>query len=238
MKENIIKSSRPTNILFTHSLNEEQLHNLRSAHIQPLVFPLLKTHLFPPKEFIPTIPTTCSYWVFTSKKAVFAASLMKDLDVSEKTAFAVGDSTAHELIGLGFKEVIVGKKDSQSLAHLILEHQCKEVVHFCGEFHRAELEDSLKTHGIVVHKVVCYTTEKVRLPIALDTVSAISFSSPRGVEAFKESNPIIDSDIPFFSLGKTTANSIVEMFPTHPILVSEHTTKSSLTNSIIHHFLN
>lgn len=238
MSDKILVCSRPVNMLFTHSLGNVEQELLRNSKIQPLVFPLLKTRLFPSREFSTSIPEEIKLWVFTSQKAVFSVKLMESLDVSDITAFAVGNPTAEELQTLGFKEIIVGKSDSFDLAYQIEQSGAQEVIHFCGEFHRPELEESLTEKGIRLHKIICYSTEKVRLPIALDTVSGISFSSPRGVEAFHESHPNIDQKVTLFSIGNTTAQAVNTLFPNNPLLISEIASKSSLTSSIIHHFLN
>ena len=120
---------------------------------------------------------------FTSRNGVryFRGSL-------DRTAWCVGEGTAAEARGLGFRDVRVGPGDVAGLSKMIRAEMMvseveRAVVHWAGAHVRGDLVGELRRAGHVAERVVAYRAEAVE-EIGVGEVDVVMLHSPRAAEVY------------------------------------------------------
>ena len=115
---------------------------------------------------------------FTSRNGVrtFRGSL-------ERTAWCVGEGTAAEARGLGFRDVRVGPGDVAGLAAMMVSELDGPLVHWAGAHVRGNLVGELRRAGHVAERVVAYRAEAVG-EIGVGEVDVVMLHSPRAAEVY------------------------------------------------------
>ena len=112
----------------------------------------------------------------------------------DKPVFAVGDSTARELVDTGFTETKSARGDVSDLAVLVaetLDPADGPLLHVAGSHRAGDLSGMLKADGFDVHRSVLYRSEtadrfsdQARQALADGPLDGVLFYSPRSAAAF------------------------------------------------------
>lgn len=141
--------------------------------------------------------------IFPSQNAVYAVLDSQEVAaLKQKKVFCVGIKTKELLEKNGFT-VIESADYALDLSKIIIEKYNKErFTFFCGNLRRDDLPNALKNNNIYLTEIEIYQT--ILSPKkTINTLDAILFFSPSGVESYLQMNTI--SDEICFCIGTTTA---------------------------------
>ncbi len=209
------------NILFTHNLKKKHETLLSGVDFnyesQPLID--IKIHDFKKESFS---ESDVDFWVFTSKNAVkFIAQGLGELEIPPKV-FAVGSSTAKKLLKIGIEPVIPNEFSSEALSDLILSHEVKQGVHFCGNLAEDDIVKNLEDGNISLSKKVVYKTVLTPAKIDVQKYDGVAFLSPSAFESFCEKNNP-EKIGKAFCIGSTTADAVKKSFQGEVIIPPKST---------------
>ncbi|MEO8233933.1 MAG: uroporphyrinogen-III synthase [Flavobacterium sp.] len=214
--------STPINILSTKILSNIQKEALVNANFNVIEADFIKTENkpFELKEVNDNL-------IFTSQNAVHSLlSHPKCAELKTKNVFCVGLKTKILLSENGFNvDVYTGY--ASDLAEIItLIHPNDSFTFFSGNLRRETLPQALKEEHVTFNEIQVYETTLTPQKIK-DSVEAILFFSPSGVESYLKDNTIKKETC--FCIGETTAealqkitkNSIIAENPTIEDVIEE-----------------
>lgn len=140
--------------------------------------------------------------IITSKNAV--ESLITNyaaVELQFKNIYCVGRKT-RRFIKNNIGPVTHFEKSAKELAHYLVDHiEGTEVTYFCSNLRLDDLPAILEKNKIKVNEIEAYQTKFDTLKVA-DSVEAVLFFSPSGVQSFLQKN---ESKAIAFCIGDTTA---------------------------------
>jgi uroporphyrinogen-III synthase len=179
-----------------------------------------------------------AYIAFTSSSSVntLIKLLGKQIPFPETgfTIFGISGKTHAAIKKIFPEDVIITADNANDLAQKILLYKAKHVVFFCGDKRRDELPDILAQQNVNVQEVVLYHTKE--LPVKLqENFDAVLFFSPSAANSFFTANRISDSTV-FFSIGKTTAETIRSLSHNNEIVIAEQPSQASMLAAVKDYF--
>jgi uroporphyrinogen-III synthase len=225
-------------ILCTRTVSQELIERAIEAGIALEVVPFIETESIKSIEVQQEIEQALlqsATVVFTSGNAVEAVAAELEGLEPEWEIYCLGRSTM-ELVTryFGFEKIAGFADSALELAESIkTTSDAYEVIFFCGDLRRPELQDNLHEKGIEVNEIVVYQT--ILLPQKLKKIyDGVLFFSPSAVNSFFELNKISDKSI-FFAIGKTTASAI-KRHTKNKVIVSDEPTKENVVEMAIEYF--
>ncbi|PWU04591.1 MAG: hypothetical protein C5B52_01120 [Bacteroidetes bacterium] len=127
-------------------------------------------------------------------------------------------------------------KNADQLGKAISENISKEylVVFPCGDIHRPELPEHLRSEGFIVNEWIVYRSVKTPVKIQ-NAYQGILFFSPSAVESFFSVNKLHPETI-CFAVGATTAQS-VKRFSANHLFVTENPSQESMLELMETYFI-
>jgi uroporphyrinogen-III synthase len=200
------------NVLFTRSLNRDDIELAQKVGVKPVVQPLIGIQGLSGKEILRMHP---NFWdvllqsravAFTSQNAVDAllsptkpvdggSEMMNDeidterliLLLKKKPVYSVGESTADTLDEFGIMARFPEDYNGTTLAKMMQNDGVHtEVVHFCGDVRRPEFKNAMSQAGIIVHEIVVYQKMSYKIEVA-DSNLADYFAALKAVAFYSPS---------------------------------------------------
>jgi len=151
--------------------------------------------------------------IFTSKNAVKAMDSLGE-EWKKVPSYVIAPQTAKILKSLGGNLVFTGKQNhgNEFASEIQKELKGKRVLYIRGKKIISNIEEILKSNGVLCQSVVAYETvcKKYEEKVVLPKSSVIIFSSPSTIECFF-GNIDWDESFQAVSIGKTTA----QYFPSY-----------------------
>ena len=170
--------------------------------------------------------------IFTSQNAVHSLlSHPKCAELKTKNVFCVGLKTKILLSENGFNvDVYTGY--ASDLAEIItLIHPNDSFTFFSGNLRRETLPQALKEENVTFNEIQVYETTLTPQKIK-DSVEAILFFSPSGVESYLKDNTIKKETC--FCIGETTAEALQKI--TKNIIITENPTIEDVIEECINEY--
>lgn len=209
------------NVLLTKRLSSSDLDLIRSWGWNFEITETLNISLVDVKE----VPKT-EAWVISSRNS-FAS--VKNFIVREPgVIYCVGNWVKEELIKVGAKSEIRSFENMKSLSSDLAKQNFRNVIYFCGEDHRHELEEGLKNSSIKISKVITHKSQII-FPVIKNNFDVVFVFSPRSAESLLKNNAFNNQTI-FACIGPTTAsyvksrgisNTFIASYPDSKILLEE-----------------
>ncbi|WP_153795762.1 uroporphyrinogen-III synthase [Foetidibacter luteolus] len=134
----------------------------------------------------------------------------------------------------GEEAILVTGKNASVLSRKIIETKnIKEVIFFCGDQRLDDLPETLRTNNIRVQEVIAYHTLQTPHDVQED-YDAVMFFSPTAAHSFFSSNTV-RTDVPLFSIGKTTTATI-HSYCTNEVITSEWPGQENLVERVVEYF--
>lgn len=170
--------------------------------------------------------------IFTSQNAVESILQHPDLEkLKTKKVYCVGIKTKNLLTENGF-EVIAYTGYAADLAEIItLIYRSENYTFFSGNLRRETLPKALKEAGIEWNEIQVYDTSLTPHKIK-ETVDAILFFSPSGIESYLKENTIKKEVC--FCIGETTAEALENK--TKNIIIADQPTVEDVIEAIIEEY--
>ncbi|WP_405605545.1 hydroxymethylbilane synthase [Polaribacter sp. Asnod1-A03] len=199
-------SSAKYSVYSTKKLSELQKKNLPyTIGIEDSDFIKIRFNRIAPKVMKNEIENV----VITSQNGVEALlnSFTKD-EMNFKNIYCVGRRTKKLIENRIGKVAFVAKNAKKLADYLAKEIAVEEVTYFCSDVRLDVLPAFLKAHDVLVNEVEAYKT--MLSPEKLDdSVAAVIFYSPSGIESYLEEN---STDKVAFCIGETTAKEARKHF--------------------------
>lgn len=190
-----------TTILSTKTLTATQREAFIAANID-----LFEEDFISTKKIDFDLKNTNESLIFTSQNAVL--SILEHPEAAtlkSKKAYCVGVKTKNLLTENGF-EVIAYTDYASDLAEIItLIYNSERFTFFSGNLRKEVLPTMLKEVSVVFNEVEVYETQLTPLKIK-ETLDAILFFSPSGIESYLKNNKIKNELC--FCIGSTTAEAL------------------------------
>ena len=215
------------NILSTKILSTIQKEALVNANFNVIEADFIKTENkpFELKEVNDNL-------IFTSQNAVHSLlSHPKCAELKTKNVFCVGLKTKILLSENGFNvDVYTGY--ASDLAEIItLIHPNDSFTFFSGNLRRETLPQALKEENVTFNEIQVYETTLTPQKIK-DSVEAILFFSPSGVESYLKDNAIKKETC--FCIGETTSEALQKI--TKNIIIAENPTIEDVIEECINEY--
>ncbi len=214
------------NILLTKKLPQETLDLIKSWEWKYEVVETLKITPVEVKE----MPLNAEAWIVSSRNSLDAVE--KFMSSAPEYVFCVGDWIKKEIEKTGAKTTVKSFENMKSLASDLSKQNLQDVVYFCGDEHRQELEEGLKNTNTKISKVITHQSE-MTFPVLKKAFEAVFVFSPRSAESLLKNNQFTVKTV-FACIGSTTAdylrsrgvvNIFVSSYPDSKILIEEFYTK-------------
>jgi uroporphyrinogen-III synthase len=225
-------------ILSTRSLIKELINDALAKGINVDVIPFIKIEPIKPVDIQQKIKRTLmptAAVVFTSMSAVEAVASELEGQRFDCRIFCIGHATRNSVEKYFGNNLVTGTADNaKELADIIVKRgDIKEIVFFCGNQRRNELQDTLQKNNIRINEIVVYQT----IP-ASDKIEkyyhGILFFSPSGVQSFFKKNKLDDKAI-LFAIGNTTGNEI-KKYSKNRVVISDLPSSKDLIEKTIRYF--
>ena len=170
--------------------------------------------------------------IFTSQNAVHSIlQHSKSEELKTKNVFCVGLKTKILLSENGFNvDVYTGY--ASDLAEIItLIHPNDSFTFFSGNLRRETLPEALKEGNVTFNEIQVYETTLTPQKIK-DSVEAILFFSPSGVESYLKDNTIKKETC--FCIGETTAEALQKI--TKNVIIAENPTIEDVIEECINEY--
>src|SRR5260370_4928168 len=152
------------NILLTKILSPSDLDLIQSWGWN---FEMVETLNITPVE-VKEIPKG-EVWVVSSRNSTRVVK--KFIDQAPGSIYCVGHWMREELEKIGAKSAIRSFENMKNLAADLAEQKFKSILYFCGEDHRQELEEGLKSSATKISKVITYQSQ-MTYPVVNNTFDA------------------------------------------------------------------
>ncbi len=213
------------NILLTKILSTFDLNLIRSWGWG---IEMIETLQITPLE-VKEIPVA-NVWIVSSRNSF--SSVEKFIDQAPDTIYCVGNWMKEELIKSGAKSEIRSFESMKKLVTDLVAGNFKSILYFCGEEHRLELEEGLKSSSSKISKIITHQSQMTN-PIVKNNFDVIFVFSPRSAESLLKNNSF-NSQTAFACIGSTTVsylntrgitNTFVPSYPDSRILLEEFHTQ-------------
>lgn len=210
------------NILLTKRLSQEILDLIKSWGWSYEIVEVLKITPVEVKE----IPTNAEAWIISSRNSFEVPK--KFMTSAPQLIYCVGAWVKTEFEKLDAKVKVKSFENVKSLSVDVAKQNFKNVVYFCGDEHRQELEEGLKNTDIKISKVITHQSE-MTFPVLKKAFDAVFVFSPRSAESLLKHNQF-SAQITFACIGSTTAdylrsrgitNSFIPSYPDSKKLLEE-----------------
>jgi len=218
------------NILLTKKLSQENIDLIKSWEWNFEIIETLKITLIDVKK----IPQS-KVWVVSSRNSFEA--IEKFIHQLPQFVFCIGGWVKNEIEKLnnsrpttrsGQATHVKSFENIKSLAADLAKQNFENIIYFCGEEHRQELELGLKKSTTKILKVITHQSEMI-YPVIDKAYDAVFVFSSRSVESLLKDNSF-DKQTVFACIGNTTleyvknrniANTFVSSYPDSKVLLEE-----------------
>lgn len=177
--------------------------------------------------------------IFTSQNAVRSFLTHPQFeenksDLQSKKAFCVGVKSKTILTDAGFEVIAYADYASDLTEIICLIYANSSYTFFSGNLRKETLPLALKNTGIEFNEIEVYETQFKPHKIK-ETVDAILFFSPSGVESYLKDNPIKKELC--FCIGETTAEAL-ENNHIKNIIIAEHPSVENVITEVKEYYYN
>ena len=177
--------------------------------------------------------------IFTSQNAVRSFLTHPQFeenksDLQSKKAFCVGVKSKTILTDAGFEVIAYADYASDLTEIICLIYANSSYTFFSGNLRKETLPLALKNTGIEFNEIEVYETQLKPHKIK-ETVDAILFFSPSGVESYLKDNPIKKELC--FCIGETTAEAL-ENNHIKNIIIAEHPSVENVITEVKEYYYN
>lgn len=213
-------------VLITKKLSQENLDLIKSYGWNYEVVETLKITLIDVNE----IPKGGDAWVVSSRNSF--AAIKKFIVEAPREIFCVGEWMNEEIGKLTNQLRAKSFENMKSLAADLSKQRFKQIIYFCADEHRKDLEEGLKSTAISISKVITHKSE-MTFPSVENNFDAVFVLSPRSAESLLKKN-VFSLKTVFVCIGQTTAeylrsrgisNIFISSYPESSILLNEFQTQ-------------
>ncbi len=224
----------PTRILSTKVLLSHQKQFLTDVGIEVLESNFIEVET---KNF--ELKGIKNNLIFTSQNAVRSFLTHPQFeenksDLQLKKAFCVGVKSKTILTDAGFEVIAYADYASDLTEIICLIYANSSYTFFSGNLRKETLPLALKNTGIEFNEIEVYETQFKPHKIK-ETVDAILFFSPSGVESYLKDNPIKKELC--FCIGETTAEAL-ENNHIKNIIIAEHPSVENVITEVKEYYYN
>ena len=170
--------------------------------------------------------------IFTSQNAVESILQHSDLEkLKAKKVYCVGLKTKTMLADNGFDDIAYTGYASDLAEIITLIYKSESYTFFSGNLRRETLPNALKEAGIVFNEINVYETNLTPHKVK-NTVDAILFFSPSGVESYLKENTFKKEVC--FCIGETTASALENK--TKNIIIADQPTVEDVIEAVIEEY--
>ena len=221
-----------TRALDTQLISKAAVHNIQIDALPFIEIRKLQTQQF--KEQVQQLALQNISVAFTSVNAVESVGQI----IAEKPKWkisCIGGVTKDAVAKyFGEEAILVTGKNASVLSRKIIDtNNIKEVIFFCGDQRLDDLPETLRTNNIRVQEVIAYQTLQTPHDVQED-YDGVMFFSPTAAHSFFSSNTI-RTDVPLFSIGKTTTATI-QSYCANPVVTSEWPGQENLVEKVVEYF--
>jgi len=221
-----------TRALDTQLISKAAVHNIQIDALPFIEIRKLQTQQF--KEQVQQLALQNISVAFTSVNAVESVGQV----IAEKPKWkisCIGGVTKDAVAKyFGEEAILVTGKNASVLSRKIIDtNNIKEVIFFCGDQRLDDLPETLRTNNIRVQEVIAYQTLQTPHDVQED-YDGVMFFSPTAAHSFFSSNTI-RTDVPLFSIGKTTTATI-QSYCANPVVTSEWPGQENLVEKVVEYF--
>lgn len=212
-----------TKILFTRPIDDASRSALSEAKIDFTETSFLRYTPSVSDEVLKAIRAGLSqHLVFTSQNAVrifFQTLDNHRLKLPNTTqCYAISGSTKTILQKFNHIPILTADSAKQLARAILKKKDVKDVTFVCGNLRLPDLPNILTKSDIKVQELVVYRTEWT--PLSIRTMyDAIVFFSTSAVDSFLINNKL-SPEMPFFTLGKTTATYLKKKIKAQNVVVA------------------
>ncbi|WP_124978946.1 uroporphyrinogen-III synthase [Nonlabens xiamenensis] len=189
-------------LLSTKHLTASQRELVLNSGLGLVDYDILKIHQLDNYQ-----PPSHQHLIITSSNAI--PGLKAVFGIHHKV-YCVGQQTASKLQEMGVAPVYTANNAKDLAEYLIHQQKDQSFSYLCSPQRRKELPDLLQAAGITLEELFVY--ESVAVMKSFDRIfAAVTFYSPRGVDAFAKANPH-DSKAIAICIGHTTAAKAREYY--------------------------
>lgn len=221
-----------TRALDTQLISKAAVHNIQIDALPFIEIRKLQTQQF--KDQVQQLALQNISVAFTSVNAVESVGQV----IAEKPKWkisCIGGVTKDAVAKyFGEEAILVTGKNASVLSRKIIDtNNIKEVIFFCGDQRLDDLPETLRTNNIRVQEVIAYQTLQTPHDVQED-YDGVMFFSPTAAHSFFSSNTI-RTDVPLFSIGKTTTATI-QSYCANPVVTSEWPGQENLVEKVVEYF--
>lgn len=213
-------------ILFTKEVDSLEIQNQIGNTISIESMPTLKIELNSIKEIQSQLDFSCKQFIITSQNSVKAIQSLS-LDGS---FYVVGKKTASLLRELGYNVVVEVNYAKDLIPILLSQTEFKNWNFFCGNTRRDLLVVELQKNKHRINEIVTYQSFPIEFKLTND-FDAYVFFSPLSFQTFVKNN-LIPTNSVIFTIGKTTTQAVLEVYPNHTIITAETPLLEVVVNNI------
>ncbi len=226
--------ANPTRILSTKVLLSHQKQALTDIGLDVLESNFIEVEI---KNF--ELKGIKNNLIFTSQNAVRSFLTHPQFeenksDLQSKKAFCVGVKSKTILTDAGFEVIAYADYASDLTEIICLIYANSSYTFFSGNLRKETLPLALKNTGIEFNEIEVYETQFKPHKIK-ETVDAILFFSPSGVESYLKDNPIKKELC--FCIGETTAEAL-ENKHIKNIIIAEHPSVENVITEVKEYYYN
>ncbi len=226
--------ANPTRILSTKVLLSHQKQALTDIGLEVLESNFIEVET---KDF--QLKGIKDNLIFTSQNAVRSFLTHPQFeenksDLQSKKAFCVGVKSKTILTDAGFEVIAYADYASDLTEIICLIYANSSYTFFSGNLRKETLPLALKNTGIEFNEIEVYETQFKPHKIK-ETVDAILFFSPSGVESYLKDNPIKKELC--FCIGETTAEAL-ENNHIKNIIIAEHPSVENVITEVKEYYYN
>lgn len=222
-------------VLSTRPLPEAVLAKAQAQNICIEVLPFIKTKPMldaQTEAHIYTLFQTPIVAVFTSSNAVHAVAQLFQKPIGWNI-YCLQNATAKAVAQLFQIPIVAIGSNAAALADAIVKKGEREIYFFCGNLRHEALPERLRRENVLVHEVVVYNT--IETPVVVHKeYDAVLFYSPSAVHSFFSTNKI-DTTLPLFAIGATTAEAIRQQVA-NPVISADKPDTEMLIQQVIAYF--
>jgi uroporphyrinogen-III synthase len=214
------------NILLTKRLSQEILDLIKSWGWEYEIVETLKISLVEVNE----IPMKSDAWIVSSRNSF--AAIKKFAPEAPRYIYCVGEWMKGEVEKLNGNLLVKSFENMKSLATDLVKQNFQNIVYFCGDEHRQELEEGFKNANTKISKVITHQSE-ITFPVINKSFDAVFVFSPRSVESLLKNNKF-SQQTTFACIGVTTedyvrsrgiTNTFISSYPDSKKLLEEFSQK-------------
>ena len=228
-----------TKILFTRPIDDASRAALNDANIDFTETSFLRYTPSVSDEVLRAIRAGLSqHLVFTSQNAVrifFQTLDNQRLKLPSTTqCYAISGSTKTMLQKFNHAPTLTADSAKQLASAILKKKDVTEVTFISGNLRLPDLPNMLIKNDMKVQELVVYKTEWTPLSIRTN-YDAIIFFSTSAVDSYLINNKLLP-EMPFFTLGKTTAIYLKKKIKAHNVVISAKPELKVLMETIVETF--